>query len=596
MMPSRVLLVCALSALFLLPPAGDAYAFDARNPASVGVVVMPFETARDEDESLGFLLEDFLKANLERRLRRPVHVGTDVVPALTGRPRDCLVDQDCVRLLGGQFNSSLVALVVVRRNGDTVTLDVDWYTTGNGLKVTHETTSFASDRTKEMLAAFSMWVDRLFDPSLRVKAENRAEVGGLLTTSESDQTARRRDYERGRRKTVSSRREDFERDETRSTVSSRDDPTAGLRALVGDEDDTSERARDRRDRRREPVPDLDEDLVLEEPDEDEDVDLDEDLDDDLDEPVRARPSTRTAPPPRKKPARETSLSAEDSRGDALAGYNDAQRAGYGPRETKRFQRSGLDFDSFDTGRWGFGKRFHLRVDFAYGLGGLTRRYSSLVHVRAGGVKSEEYSWESLGLSFVNPGVRVGFGVAPVDIFEFGVDVGVMFGSQALRRESIDESDPNETVVSICTEADCPEDATWKTANTSHVTVDFGARFFIVPRGRVKPWAGIGGTLLVMAGYEIEPDGLFDYSSRPPAVLFGVTPQGGVAISASPFVTINVGVQGTFLAAQGNASHLGDEFFNGTTPELSGIPEATKEIPHRAEPWMLRIFVGPMILF
>ncbi len=583
--PPILLVVAAL-----LLPAKAAHAFDARNPSSVGVVVMPFETARDEDESLGFLLEDFLKTNLERRLRRPVHVGTDVVPALTGRPRDCLVDQDCVRLLGGQFNSSLVALVVVRRSGDTVTLDVDWYTTGNGLKVSHETTSFASDRTKEMLAAFSMWVDRLFDASLRVKAENRAEVGGLLTSDDRDQSSRRRDYERGRRKTVSSRREDFERS-GRSEVSTREDPTAGLRALVGDEEEDEEPRRDaRRDRERELA---EEDLVLEEPDEEEDIDLD----DDLDEPVRSPPArTRTAPPPRREPVRETRLDADDTRGDALAGYNDAQRAGYGPRETKRFQRSGLDFPSFHERRWGFGKRFHLRVDFAYALGGLTRRYSSLVHVRAGGVKSEEYSWESLGLSFLNPGVRIGFGVAPVDIFEFGVDVGIMYGTQALRRESIDESDPAETVVSICTEADCPEDATWKTASTSHVSVDFGARFFIIPRGRVKPWAGIGGTLLVMAGYEIEPDGKFDHTNRAPAVLFGVTPQGGVAISASPFVSINIGVQGTFLAAQGNASHVGDEFFNGTTPELSGIPEATKEIPHRAEPWMLRVFVGPMILF
>ena len=569
-------LVAALFAALLVPEA--AMAFDARNPASVGVIVMPFETARDEDESLGFLLEDFLKANLERRLRRPVHVGIDVMPALTGRPRDCLVDQACVRLLGGQFNASLVALVVVRRNGDTVTLDVDWYTTGNGLKVTHETTSFASERTKEMLASFSMWVDKLFDPSLRVKAENRAEEGGLLTGSDRDQNARRRDYERGRRKTVSSRRDDFDTG-SEASLGTRDDPTAGLRALVADEDDEPKRDWD--------LPALGDDLVLEEPEADDDLDLDDD---------GTPPRQRTAPPRRSKPVRETGLVADDARGDALAGYNDAQRAGYGPREVKRFQRSGVDFPTFDAARWAFGKRFHLRVDFAYALGGLTRRYSSLVHVRAPGEKTEEYSWESLGLSFVNPGVRLGFGIAPIDFFEFGVDFGVMYATQALRREFIDNSDPDNAVVSICTEADCPEGATWKSGNSTHVSVDFGVRFFFIPRGRVKPWAGIGGTLLVMSGYEIEVDGLFDHTSRPPSVLFGITPQGGVAISISPFVALNIGVQGTYLAAQGHTSFLNDEYFNGTTPELSGIPEATKEVPHRAEPWMLRVFVGPMILF
>jgi hypothetical protein len=569
----------------------DASAFDARNPAAVGVIVMPFETARDEDESLGFLLEDFLRAHLERRLRRPVHVGSDVLPALTGRPRDCLIEVDCVRLLGGQFNSSLVALVVVRRTGDTVTLDVDWYTTGNGLKIAHETTSFASDRSKEMLAAFSMWVDRFFDTSLRVTAENRAEDGGLLTGR--NEARRVQEYERGRRRTVSSRREDFQGDGD-ARIFDRDDPTGSLRALVGDDDEPERAERRGAQRRRNPreLPPIDEDLSLDDPYDDPD-----DFED-LDEPERSSPR-RSAPPPRparREPVKETALSANDARGDSLAGYNDAQHAGYGTREVRRFQRSGLDFPSYDDRRWSFGKRFHIRANFVYALGGLTRRYSSLVHIRAGGLKTEEYSWESLGLSFVNPGIQLGFGIAPVDIFEFGVDFGLMYGSQALRREYIDQSDPDETIVSICTEQNCPDEATWKTAPTVHWTVDFGARFFIVPRGRVKPWAGLAGTLLFMAGYEIAPDGRYDHASRPPAVMFGITPQGGVALAISPFVSLNIGFQGTFLAVRGNADYVADEFYNGATAELGAIPEETKEIPHRAEPWMMRVFVGPMILF
>ena len=568
------LVVTVLLALIILLPSVALAQFDARKPKEVGTVFMPFTALREADDSLAFLLEDLVGAKLRRQLKRPVYVGRDVTIALTGTPSSCLRDLECVRLLGGQFNSSLVASVAVQRNGSDVQISVDFYTTGNGLKTTRESFSFPVGSEDLMLEEMGRLIDGLFEPSLLVRPG--AEEGGVMGRSNDERVA---ELERSRRKKVSSRREDFG-----STPPSRleSDPEPGdLRGEVArdEEEDADLEARSTTTAPKRKKPKRQEEELVadvsdfeEEVEEAEDIDVNEDVD--LDEEVDT--SSREDEP------EEISLSTSKTTGDSVANWSEAQRLGMGKREYNRMARSGLPFGEYQARRWAYGKRFHLKVQGFYGLGGLTRRYATTIFVRAGNVRTEEFGWESLGASWVNPGGQIGVGFAPVDVLEIYLDVGVMYGNQDLRRE-YDGQEIGSNIPQL------PQ-----SAPTAHVVADLGARFLLLPKKKVKITPQLGATVLVMAGYNIVSEPPLQYSARPPAVVVGVTAGAGVSVSLSPFVGLDIGLTGTVYVAQGAAKYEEYQFFDGVVEPYLDPAKLGQPLP--AIPAMGRITVGPRFLF
>ena len=571
-----------LSLLLLLPSVASAQ-FTADKPKEVGTVFLPFQAEREADDSLAFLLEDLVGARLKRSVRRPVHTGRDVTVALTGTPESCLGQPECVQLLGGQFNSSLVAWVLVTRAGSDVKLETSWYTTGNGLRAHKETISFPVGQEDTMLSELARVIESLFEPSLLITPTTLAREGGIISGGDQEDPEELR---RAREKKVRSRREDFgssspERLET-------DEPETDLRSAVEEEEDDEDDANgsmtirtsdDRKGRSR--GKDRAEPVVSEEEvasdlgdDDDREVDLDaeEDLDDeddlDSDEPVD-------------DPDEGISLRASEDRGDTVSNYMQAQKLGIGKREYGRLTRTGLPFDEYMDRRWAYGKRFFVKVAAFYGLGGLTRRYSTAIFVRAGNVLTEEYRWESLGESYVNPGGQIGIGFAPLDFLEVDLDVGVMLASQELRRDYYTQELGNQ-------QGD-PESLT-----TAHLVADLKARFLVFPKGRVKLTPQIGATVLVMAGYQVNSEPPLAYSSRPVAAVFGVTGGIGTIITLGPFVGLDIDLTGTFFAAEGATKMQEYELFNGITEGY--LPETAKQPPVPSIPAMGRITIGPRFLF
>ncbi len=560
--------------LFLISTLWPAIAgaqFDARKPEDVGLAILPFEPERSEDKSVAFLLEDYLQSKLPRRIDHPVFTGRDLVAAVPSGNQACLDDPFCVRLLGGQFNVSLVTRVQMFRTGEEITLEVDFYTTGNGLMVGRENTGFATGDEKAMVEAFAGWFKLYFDTSLRVSPENRAGEGGVIgggATSE-EQEERREDYERGRTKKVYSRRTDFgdERDEVDFD---RDDPTADLRALVGDDDDDGGRKKDRRtSRRSESEYDV----------RDDDLDLD-----DGDPYADPEDDYSSSDDPYADPEDDdVSLDARDQRGDSVASYSKAQRAGYSPREYKRYTASGMTLEVYEQHRWDMKGRFYLRVGGYYGGGWTTRRYATVVFVRPGGVKTDEYAWERLGpAKYGNPGGGIGVGFAPISLLAVELDVGVMYAQQDLRREY----DSNDIGTNI---PQYPQ-----TKDTAHVTVDLRARFFVPSLNRVRFTPGLGASIIVMQGFQIAPEEPLNYTSRPLAGVFGVTPLVGLVLSPSPFLSLALDVQPTIFITQGAARYEEHMLFNGETEPR--LPDADKQPPIEGVPLMFRGGLTAMILF
>jgi hypothetical protein len=565
-------------AVAVMAPSVSFAQFKADKPKDVGTVFMPFTAEDEADDSLAFLLEDLVGAKLLRRVKRPIYVGRDVTIALTGTPDSCLKQPECVQLLGGQFNASLVADTKVARAGSDVEIKVAWYTTGNGLKAHKEAFSFPVGEEDLMLDELARIIEQLFEASLKIRPETLAQEGGII--GGPDDTERLAELERGRKKSVSSRREDFG---TASSNADLEGDTPGdLRAVAAaagsDDEDPPPRAERTKPRKKTSsssssmdtdVSDLEEEdgpVASAPPPEDEDLDLDDD------DPVVDRSDE----------PEEISLSANETRGDSVANYMEAQRLGIGKREYNRMARSGLPFAEYQARRWAYGKRFHLKVGAFYGFGGLTRRYATTIFVRAGNAKSEEASWESLGASWVNPGGQIGFGFAPVDELEIAFDVGVMYARQDLRRE-YDSSTTGSNIP-----------ATPDSAPTAHVVADLKARFFILPRRKVKIAPHIGATMLVMAGYDIVPDPPLVYSSRPPAVVIGVTAGAGVSVMLSPFVGLDIDLSGTVYVSQGAASFEGYEFFDGVTEPYLEPEKLGARLP--AIPAFGRLTVGPRFLF
>jgi len=572
-----VALFSAVVALLLVLPTEARAQFTADKPKDVGTVFMPFVAANESDDSLAFLLEDLVGAKLRKKLRRPVYVGRDVTVALTGTASACLRSSDCVILLGGQFNSSLVASVLVLRTGSNIQIDVDFYTTGNGLKATRESFTFPVGDEDLMLDELARLIEDLFETSLKIRPESMTSEGGVI--GGTDDSGRVEELERARRKKVSSRREDFG-----SVPPSRLEDEAEPGDLRGELEDEAEEDAELEtrpvERKKKGKKARDEEMTADVSDfEDDRADEPQDADP-QDEPVEDDLDLDEAPP--EEEPEELSLSAEQTRGDSVTNYMDAQRLGIGKREYERMARSGLPFDEFVARRWAYGRRFHLKVQGFYGLGGLTRRYASTIFVRAGNVKTEEFGWESLGASFANPGGTIGVGFAPIDILEIALDVGVMYARQDLRREY----DGQEIGSNI------PQEP--QSASTAHVVADLAVRMLILPKKKVKIAPQVGATVLVMSGYNIVADPPLTYSPRPAAVVVGVTAGAGVVIALSPFVGLDIGITGTYFVAQGAAKYEEYQFFDGVTEPFLDPAKVGARLPE--VPAMGRLTVGPRFLF
>ncbi len=582
-----LLCLCSFVAFGLVRP-GPAHAFDASKPDDVGLALFPFQADREEDRSVAFLLEDYLQANLPRAIRHPVYTGRDLAPAVPSGTDGCTQDPGCLRLLGGQFNVSLAAVVQVFRTGPEVQLEVAFYTTGNGLLVGRENTAFQTGDERAMVDAFAGWFRLYFDSSLRVSAANRAGEGGLIDVRETEQEQRLEEYHSGREKKVYSRRTDFGEDGEDEVTYDRSDPTADLRALVGDDDDDDSepagRGRDRRSSRREDTYQLD--------DGDEDLDEEElDLDEDRSSSSRDRSSSRSSGRSGSRSSSRSSgvdvdvdLDEEEDRGSSVRTYSDAQRAGYGTREYKRFTDSGMTLEQYGTNRWNNGGRFYLRAGAFYGGGWLTRRYATVVFIRTGNVKSDEYMWERLGPSkFGNPGGSIGFGFAVHKAIAIEADIGLMIAQQDLRRE-YDGHEIGTNVGEVL-----PQSQT-----TSHLVIDARARFMLPPLGRFKFTPGVGVTAIVMQGFKIPPEPPLDYTSRPVAGVLGITPLVGFVVNLSPFVALNVDGTGTIYLTQGAARYDQHALFNGVTEPY--LPDYDKQPPIDGVPLMGRLTVSTMIFF
>ena len=590
-------------ALALLWPSAGMAQFEADNPASVGVVILPFTLEYAEDSGLAARLEKVLSARLRARIGRPVFGAVDVLPAIDAGVAKCLADSHCISFMGDQFNVSLVLHVSMRKTGEELTLAVDFYATGNGLRLATERVTLAEGDEGALLTAFAGWITEFFDASLLINAESLAGQGGIIGRSDEEENRLADELERSHRKELSSRRDDFvaQRDDLDSTSETevgfdRSDPTAALRS-VAEGADSSSRARSRSRSAERASPPRNQPRQQSRQDErarptQDDIDLD-DLDEDMQPSPRKRRKGRKAARQRKS---SISLDHSKTSGRSVRSYSEAQRAGLGVREYKRFTRSGLTMDAFLDRRWAHGRRFHVRAGGYYGLGWLTRRYATIIYIPATGQKTEEYGWESLGFSALNPGFSLGLGYAPLDFLEVELDVSFMVAQQDLRNEYIWQG------------ADVPTNRGQPPRNqrTTHVLVDLRARFFVNPLSRVKFSPGIGLTVAMMGGYQIEDEGPLVYSQRPVAGVIGLTPMVGMTAALSPFLSLYVDLLPTIILNRGAAKYEDLLLYNGET-ERVGLQESDLNPPligcggsqgegFSSCPLLFRVAVGTMIMF
>ncbi len=584
-------LLCAtlILAVVSLSSSSAGAQFDAGSPSSVGVVILPFTLEYDEDLVISAKMERVLAKQLSRRIGRAVFAAEAVLPALEDGVAGCLADRYCIPFMGDQFNVSLVLHVSMKKTGEELALDVDFYATGNGLKIASKRVTLAVGDDAGMLRSFSGWIKELFAASLLINAESLAGEGGAIGGDLREEEQKVAELEATRTKQKPSRRSEFQPEGEASAGFDRSDPAADLRAIArGDgagkrsvrRKDVPERSRKERSA---PPPDRAEYSY------DGDVDLDN-LDEDM------QPRSKAKRKPKKQARKPISLSASQDSGRSVRSYSDAQRAGLGVREYKRFTRTGLRMDDFLDRRWAHGRRFHIRAGGFYGLGWLTRRYATIIYIPATNAKSEEYAWESLGFSAVNPGFSLGLGYAPVDFLEVELEVSVMLATQDLRNEYIWQG------AEVPSNRGLPP----RSQRTAHVLADLRARFFVNPMSRVKFSPGIGLTISVMGGYEIEDDGPLQYSSRPVAGLVGITPLIGMTAALSPFLSLYVDLLPTIILSRGAARYEELMFFNGET-ERVGLQESDLNPPldgcggsqgegFSSCPLMFRVGVGTMIMF
>jgi len=584
--------LCILMCIALVPALASAQ-FDARDPGSVGVAFLPFGVEYSEDRVLAAAIEKALDNHLRRRIGHPVYTSKQVSQALEDGVAGCLADRYCIPFMGDQFNVSLVVHTEMSKLGEELNLDVDFYATGNGLRIAAKSGKVRIGDDGAAVDLFSGWIKELFDASLLVNAESLAGKGGVIGGAAGEEERLAADLKASRRKENSSRREDFSSMREAEVGFDRTDPTADLRSIAAGGEGLVESPSQPRERRRSENGRSESRSNREQRTQDGDFDLDS-LDDEP--PRRARPGSSSRDRSKRRSEKPLSLDARQSGGRSVASYSEAQRAGLGPRDYKRFTRTGLTMEGFLDRRWAHGRRFHVRVGGSYGLGWLTRRYATIIYIPATGQKTEEYAWESLGFSAINPGFSFGVGYAPVDFLEIEFDVSVMLAQQDLRNEYIWQG------AAVPTNKGAPP----RSQRTGHVLADLRARFFVNPMGRVKFAPGLGVTMLVMGGYQIADEGPVQYSSRPTAGLVGLTPVVGMTAALSPFLSLYVDVLPTILLTRGAAKFEELAFSNGET-ERTGLTDSDLNPPlegcggsdgegFSSCPLVFRLSVGTMIMF
>lgn len=625
--PSCAALLVALAAAW--PLAAQAQ-FDSSRPEDVGLAIVSIEPDRETDRSVAFLLEDFIRANLQRLIDHPLSIGPDLAPALPNGIEACVADASCVQLLGGQFNSSLLVVPRLVRAGSELTLECDWYATGNGLKLAREFPTYTAGDERGLVQAIAGHFRAYFDSSLRVAVTNRAGEGTILGSERGEQARRREELDSARRKKVSSRREEYG-----STTRRRDD-ASDLRAAVEDDPDaepaadviadrrddsgnhserrdstdrrasteedpeeTWERRRQQREERERKDADIDvsdSDLSVEGLDEDEELDRDRTRRSRAGGAYSGRDDrSRSGTTVRKAgDGREPSLEIDEDEivdldavdtGDTVVSYVQAQKLGYGKRAYRRYVNSGQPFAEYHDGRWLMGRRLSFRVGAYWGGGYLMRRYASTIYVQVGGLKTDEYWWERLRATFVNPGFSLGVGFAPLDFLSVELDVSLMYSQSTLRREYVN---PERGTNIPATPDNLPR---------AHFLTDLRVRAYVNPRSRVKFAPGVGATVVVMSPYTFpneDPNTAFRWSERPTAVLVGVTPTVGMVASLTPFVSLYADIAPTIYVTRGAAHAQGHDLYNGVTEPR--LPVSAQEQPYRSDPIMGRILGGAMILF
>lgn len=617
-----------LSMLILLLAGGAATTaqaqFNPAKPETVSIVLLPFEPERESDASVALLLEDYVTTKLPRKVKQPLIFGSESRPSFKGAASSCVKDAACLKKVGAAFQSSLIAHVSAGRAGPDMKVTVSWYSTGNGVRLGRDEKTVAAGDEGELVTAMQGWIGTYFPASLKINAGSLAGEGGLI--GDDDQAEREAEYKSARQKRVSSRREDFgsagdsapgDEDEDLRAVSERErggahketrtkpmreaEPEPRSEDRRAEADDTQRGEEGREDgrggadastretqaERRKPERETDaerrkpeRETVAEPRPEDEDVE-EETLDDEAD--LDALEEERTV-------LRRPSDGEARARAADIAIAEDAERAGFGPREKERFARTGESLDAYLVRRWAYGKRLHIRLFGTYGAGFLTRRYATIVFIRAGNVQTDEYYYESLGSSFVNPGGGVGISFAPVDPLEIGLDFSVLYARQGLRREYVG----HDFGTSVCGTENCPPEAQPKYQATAHAVIDVGARFFLPPTSRVKFVPGVLFTAIVMQGYQIQSEPPIAYSDRPTAGVIGLSPTVGLRASLSPFVSLFLDVPVTILLSHG-AAKAQEHRLEG------GVSEGYLEAQYMEEPpssgnLMVRANLGVMLHF
>jgi len=587
---SRVLRasLLAVALLLLVPGLALASSYGDGDATEVGVAIFPFEVENHDERSLAFALEAAVQRGLPGLVGQPVYTGRETNRALTRSIEDCVADRFCVRLFGSQFKSSIAVRVKIFRVEGDVQVETEWFTTGNGLRVGRETTAFVEGDSDALVQSFAAWWAIYWDTSLRVQPEGRAKEGGLVDDSrgaDGDWHAKENDETKKRAQSGGSRRrEDFSSNRETDLLFDRNDPTADLRDIAagrdGDRTDRprSDRPAERRDKRR-----RGRDEVSPYPSDEE---LDRQAGLDLDRPSRSSAASSG----RREAIRDDRRSSASAggRSSSARGGPPLDTGGMSKREARRYEKSGLGSADYQARRYALKKRFYLRTGGLYAGGYLVRRYFVLAFVRSGGVKTEEYGWESLGAMPATGGGMVGFGFAPIDALGIEVDVSMMAAEQSLRWEY----EGQDIGTNSTDNGGAGPDAEDQSA--MHVALDIRVRAFVFPKRRFKLTPGLGVSMLLMTGFKITPTPPLNFSSRPDAVVVGLTPVFGFSYALNPFVSFFGDFSATIYLSPG---YTDDEFHNffgeGTVSEIT--PQFV-EPRIQSKPIMGRATFGVMLNF
>jgi hypothetical protein len=588
----------ALVLVLLCPGLASAASYGDGDTSDVGIAMFPFEVERSSDRSLAFALEDSVQRALPGLINQPVFTGRETNRALKKSTEECTTDRFCVRLLGNQFNSSLVVRVKIFRVGGDVQVETEWFTTGNGLRVGRENTAFVEGDSETLVQAIAAWWSIYWDTSLRVQPEVRAREGGLIDDSrgsggdwygkEAKETQKRRESGGTRR------REDFNSSRETDLLFDRNDPTADLRDIVagldGDRRDRSERDlhEDRREDRRQDRRRARDEASPYGSDAEIDREAELDLDESAGDSSSGRRQARRYDP---SPSPSTSRSRPTS---SRAAGPPLDRAGFGNREALRFESSGLSESKYQERRYALKKRFYLRTGGFVAAGYLKRRYFVFAFVRTGGVKTEEYGWESLGpvpLAGGGPppgGGMVGVGFAPLDFIAVEVDASFMAAQQSLRWEY----EGHDIGTNASDNGGAGPDG--EDQPVMHIALDIRARGFVFPKRKLKLTPGLGVTMLILTGFKITPTPPLNFSSRPDTVVVGLTPIFGFNYALSPFISLFGDFSATVYLSQGHADDEFHDFFGGGT--ASEITPQFLEPRIKSRPIMGRAAFGVMLNF